>query len=182
MRKCTGTLLGLFHASHVIPRSVIKQIVLSLVLSAIRYCMSMYGTCGVTQLHRVQKLINFSARIICRKKKYDHISHETHRLGFLTAQQLVAYHQLCLVRRVLVTGCPRELRSLFTSPDHEHGTRYADQLVTTRARTQAGERRISNVGARKYNNLPREVRGAVTMAGFKRALRSTLSDKRTCDV
>ena len=176
VRKCTGTLLGLVHASHVIPHSVLKQIVVSLVLSAIRYCLSVYGTCGRCQLHRIQKLINFSARVVSGKKKYEHISHETRRLGFMTARQLVTYHQVCLVRRILATGEPRELRSLFAGTDHEHGTRYASRLVTTRARTHAGERRISNVGARKFNNLPSEVRGAATMAGFKRALMSALDD------
>ena len=160
VRKCTGTLLCLVHASRVIPHYVFKQIVVALVLSSIRYCMSIYGTCGVTQLHRVQKLINFSARVISRKRKYERISQEIRRLGFLTAAQLVSYHQLCLVRRILVTGEPQELSALFSSSEHEHDTRNAHRLVTTRARTNAGERRISNVGVRKLNNLSSEVRGA----------------------
>ena len=90
VRKCTGTLLALAHASHVIPHSVLNQVVLSLVLSTIRYCMSIYGACGIIQLHRIQKLINLNARVVmCRKKKYEHKSHETRRLGFLTASKLV---------------------------------------------------------------------------------------------
>ena len=36
VRKCTGIMLGLVHVRHVIPHSVLKQVVLSLVLSTIR--------------------------------------------------------------------------------------------------------------------------------------------------
>ena len=173
VRKCTGTLIALVHLSHGIPVSMMKQIVVALVLSMIRYCISIYGTCGATQLHRIQKLINFCARVISRKSKYDHISQEVRRLGLMTAQQLVTYHQMCLIRRILVTGEPREL-SLFSAADHEHRTRYAHRLVTVRARTCAGERRIFNGGVRKYNDLPTEVRDAVSMGGFKRALERVL--------
>ena len=63
------------------------------------------------------------------------------------------------------------------SANHEHGTKYSDRLVITRARTCAGERRLSNVGPRKFNNLPGEVRSAETMAGSKRALMFALGDE-----
>ena len=175
VRKCTGTLISLVHLSHAIPASLMKQVVVALVLSTIRYCISIYGTCGVTQLHRIQKLINFCARVISRKRKYDHISQEVRRLGLLTAQQLVTYHQMCLLRRILVSGEPREL-NLFATADHGHRTRYAHRLVTVRARTCAGERRIFNGAVRKYNDLPNEVRDAVSMSGFKRALERVLLD------
>ena len=57
--KCNGALIALNHARHVIPRSVLKPIVQALVISIVRYRMSVYGTCGETQLYRVQKILNF---------------------------------------------------------------------------------------------------------------------------
>ena len=53
--KCTGILIGLSHARHVIPANTLKAIVQALVISIVRYCMSVYGSCGVTQMARVQK-------------------------------------------------------------------------------------------------------------------------------
>ena len=82
---------------------------------------------------------------------------------------------MCLLRRILVSGEPREL-NLFATADHGHRTRYAHRLVTVRARTCAGERRIFNGAVRKYNDLPNEVRDAVSMSGFKRALERVLLD------
>ena len=62
-RKCTGALLALIHARQVISRSAIRQIVQGLVVSAVRYGMSVYGTCGEQGMHRVQKILNFCARV-----------------------------------------------------------------------------------------------------------------------
>ena len=57
--KCTGILISLNHSRHVIPKSAIRPIVEGLVISILRYGLSVYGTCGQEQLHRIQKLINF---------------------------------------------------------------------------------------------------------------------------
>ena len=67
--KCSGILIGLTHAKHVLPKTVLCTIVQSLVTSIVRYCISLYGTCNSTQLHRVQKLINFGARVISGRNK-----------------------------------------------------------------------------------------------------------------
>ena len=71
-RKCNGILIALNHARHVIPKSVLKSIVQALVISIVRHCISVYGTCGETQLHRVQKILNFCARVACGRRKHEH--------------------------------------------------------------------------------------------------------------
>ena len=48
-------------------------IVTSLALSIINYCFIIWGSCGKTQMNRVQKLQNFAAKIISGNgRKYDH--------------------------------------------------------------------------------------------------------------
>ena len=69
-----------------------------------------------------------------------------------------------------------ELRSLFSSANQEHETRHAHRLVTARAETNAGERRICNVREKKFNKLPSEVWGAPTMNSFRRVLIRALRD------
>ena len=66
VRRCTGLLSGLSHSRHALPQNTLITIVQSLVLSAIRYCISVYGVCGITQTARLQKLLNFGARVISR--------------------------------------------------------------------------------------------------------------------
>ena len=59
--KCTGALLVLNHAKHVLPPYLIVSY---LVVSALRYCMSFYDTCGTAELHRVHKLLNFCTELL----------------------------------------------------------------------------------------------------------------------
>jgi len=100
----------------------------ALVVSSIRYCISIYGTCGTTQLHRVQKLLNFCARVISGRRKYDRISGVLKELKWLRAKQLVKYHQLCLLKSVLATGLPSDIAEMFSYVSTVYNTRKTKQL------------------------------------------------------
>ena len=41
--------------------------------------------------------MNYAAKVIFGRKKYDHVSDLLGRLGWLSADELVSYHTLCLV-------------------------------------------------------------------------------------
>ena len=45
-RKCTGFLVGLSHAKHSLPSGLMPHIIDALVLSNVRYCISIYGNCS----------------------------------------------------------------------------------------------------------------------------------------
>ena len=110
-RKCTGILIALTHARHVIPRVTLKRIVEALVLSVLRYCLSVHGSCGMTQLRRTQKLVNFCVRVVTSKRRYDHVSQSLEQLQWLTAEQLVRYHTVCAAERIIVSGQPESIRA-----------------------------------------------------------------------
>ena len=112
-QKCSGVLIALNHAKHTMPRSVIKPIVQALAVSMVRYCISVYGSCTDTQLHRIQKLLNFCARVVTGRRKYDHISDAFLGLGWFNASELKQYHQLCVFHRTLTTGQPEQLAVTF---------------------------------------------------------------------
>ena len=171
--KCTGILVALSHAKHSMPHDVLAHIVEALVMSSIRYCISIYGTHGQTQTHRIQKLINFCARVICGKRKYDHISAEIRRMQWLSASQLITYHRLCLIQKALVTGLPTGIASQLNVAAHGHNTRSHDHLQRPRARTNAGVRRLCFSGSDAYNRLPTEIR-QLNMSRFKTRLKEIL--------
>ena len=94
--KCTGLLISLCHSKHALPSWTVAHVVNALVVSSIRYCMSIYGSCGKTQLHRIQKLLNFCARVISGRRKYDHISDIIYQLKWLGAELLVTANTDCV--------------------------------------------------------------------------------------
>ena len=152
--KCTGMLIALMHARHVIPRCILRQVVEGLVMSSIRYCLSVYGTCGITQMHRVQKLVNFCTRVISGKRKYDRVSCEAERLGIMSARNLFEYHRLTLTKSILRFGEPETLRHMFEHVQHAQGTRQTGQLRLPRIKSDSGKRRLAYGGAKAFNVLP----------------------------
>ena len=118
-----------------------------------RYCIALYGTCGVTQLHRVQKLINLCARIVSGRKKYDRISDVVRDLQWLRAEELASYHTLCLLKRVMLTGQPHDIAAMLTTADHAYDTRQSHQLRRSRTVSNSGTRRFSFRASDLYNRL-----------------------------
>ena len=172
--KSTGILIALSHAKHALPKDTLVRIVSALVLSHVRYCVALYGTHGTTQLHRVQKLINFCARVVSGRRKFDHISDIVKDLRWLNAKQLVEYHTLCLLKKVLLTGQPSDIAAMFVRADHEHDTRQSNQLRRPRAVSNSGVRRFSYRASDLYNRLPPDIRDSTRLCAFKRQLMKLL--------
>ena len=170
--RCTGTLIALTHAKHVLPQRVMQPIVTALVLSTIRYCIAVYGTCGVTELHRVQKLLHFCARVVSGRRKYDHVSDVLRDMRWLSAQNLFLYHRICCVRRIVESGQPSAIASmLVNAADHGHETRHASRLRLPRIRTEAGRRQLVYSGVDEYNRFNEHYNGR---PAFKTAARNYL--------
>ena len=72
--KCFGILIGLMHAKHIIPASVLPTVVNALVMYHVRYCSQVFGCANKTALERLQKVQNFAARLISGRRKREHVS------------------------------------------------------------------------------------------------------------
>ena len=173
-RKCTGILLALSHARHVMPRSALKIVIEALVFSIVRYCLSIYGSCGKVQIHRVQKIINFAARVVTGRRRFDHISESVEQLGWFTAEKLVEYHTATAVNRVVSTGLPANIRMSIgprASEVHVHNTRNANLWTLPAIRSETGRRRLCYRGVLLINRLGVEPGGS----HFRQQLRAALN-------
>ena len=176
--KCTGMLIALNNARHVIPATTLSSLVQGLVISAVRYCMSVYGSCNATQIRRIQKVVNFCARVVSGRKRCDHVSDVIQELGWMTARQLVEYHTVNAVQTVVATGLPETIHCTIgarASERHTHETRGASTLTLPRIRTEAGRRRLCYRGVRMLNavNVPIENRR------YRNCLRRTILSRQT---
>lgn len=183
IRRCTGTLRGLGHIRHCIPERTIITLVEGLVLSVVRYCLSVYGACTITQIRRLQKLINFGARVISGRRKFDHISDVIRRLGWLRAEYLIEYHCLTTLKKILLTGHPAIMANSLASRQSVHGrnTRQNQRLQTPVIRTESGRRRFLYNAVRSYNDLPTNVRDATNITVFKTRLKVYLREQQLND-
>ena len=125
-------------------------------MAIVRYCLSVYGSCGVTQLGRVRKMLNFCARVVTGRRRYDHVSDALQQLRWLSAGQLVDYHVVCALARVIETGQPDSLYGTIgprADQRHAYETRQADLFTCPNIRTEAGRRRLCYRGVTRLNTM-----------------------------
>ena len=175
VRRCTGVLSGLCHSRHCLPRDTLVTLVQALAVSAVRYAISVYGVCGITQMRRLQRLLNFGARIVSGRRKFDHISDVMRDLQWLSAENMWRFQSVMLLKKMLTTGQPESLRDRVTSRCGLHGrsTRQADHLQVPMIRTEAGRRRFLYSAVDMFNRLPASVRD-LNLLRFKKEYRARL--------
>ena len=180
INRCFGILIGLNHARHIIPLSILPRIADSLVLSHLRYCASVYGGASRTNIAMLQKVLNFSARVISGRRKYDHVSDVIDNLAWLRAPEMISYFDLSLIHGILTYGKPDLLRSWFMY-NHEHvcrDTRQSHHLSLPRVRNNHGKRRFVYRAAEAYNRLAiTNCHSGLSMPTFKARIRDLLSTR-----
>ena len=176
VRQCTGVLIGLSHCRHCLPDGVIKILVSALVLTRINYCLAVYGNGAQIQFDRLQKVLNFAARVIFGRRKFDHVSDLRERLGWLSPRQMAEARTLALAHQVMRRGEPDSLASLFVRcrDTRERTTRQDGRLCLPRPRSEAGKRRFSYRAPALYNRLPGDTTN-MPQRRFARAVKSWLA-------
>ena len=172
VQRCTGMLCGLSHSRHSLPQSTLLTLIQGLVISRLLYCLVVYGVCGSSQMKRIQKVLNFAARVLSGRRKSAHISDVLYQLDWLTAENMYLYHGLALLKRMLLSSQPECIAGgLVTRRDvHQRITRNADHLITPAIRSESGRRRFLYHIVVAYNDLPAAIR-CRTGAQFKKELR-----------
>ena len=175
-RKVTGTLMYLNRVKDSFEPKTRIIVVQSLALSLINYCFVVWGLTSNFHLNRVQKLMNFAARVaIGTVRKYEHISPFLDELRWLKVKNKYKYNVCVLVFKILRNLLPNCLYNLENVNDiTQRSTRQADKLLVRRARTDMGNREIDIRGPSLWNTLPREIRNAGSLPTFKNNLKKHL--------
>ena len=174
-RKCFGILIGLSHVRHYLPAEILPTIVTALVLSRVRYCLPVYGNGSRKNLNKIQKILNFAARVISGRRKFSQSSDVRAALGWLEAEDLFKYQTLALLHKICLHQVPVSLStSIQTNREARvRSTRRDSDLRLPAVRTEAGRRRFLYRGPMWYNALPAELHD-MSVACFNRALKDVL--------
>ena len=155
-----------------------------MVISQVRYCVSVYGNGSKENLSRLNKIINYGAKIVFGRKKYDHVSDLLDKLGWPSAENIATYHTLCMVHKVRRLGEPEELAAGFATVAEtrearevsDRTTRQDRDLYVPWSRLDIGKRRFSCRGPVLYNSLPSHLTD-LPVPPFSRRLRRHLSGR-----
>ena len=172
-KKTMGILMYLNRIKYKLTPEMRSSVVQSLALSHINYCIKIWGTAGITQIKRMQKLQNFAAKIVeGNSRKYDHATPIINNLQWLKVKQKFIFEVCTFIYKILNDHLPRGLLALATVGDVGLvQTRQQHNLVIPRTSTVTGERNLAVKGPKLWNDLPLTIKNAPSLYTFKRNLR-----------
>ena len=158
--KCIGLLIGLRHLRHFLPRRVLLTIVQGLVISRVRYCLSVYGNGSAANGARLLKVINFATRVVTGLRKHDYVTRARCDLGLLTPREMCDIRTVIVAHKARVDGLPADLASMLTTyaapRSNERVTRQDRLLRPPPVRTAAGQRSFGYRAASLLKKITRE--------------------------
>ena len=105
------------HKSETLPKldsKCYKIFVLSLVISMIDYCNSLYLGLRQTSINKLQKLQNWAAGIITGKNKFDHITSILKSLHWLPVRKWIEFKVCVIVYKALSGTSPQYISDMLT--------------------------------------------------------------------
>ena len=149
-----------------------KMIANGVFISKLSYLISVCGGCEGYLCRSLQVIQNKVARVVTRDSWSTPTSVLLSNCGFFSVRQLAMYHTVVLVFRVLKTGSPSYLHSMF-STSYNRATRQSLQgMIKPSQSTKVPKSDLATSSFRHralqdYNLLSTEVRDASTLPRFK---------------
>ena len=133
----------------------------------------MWGLSNKTQVHRVQKLQNFAAKVVHGSaKKFDHVTPIIKDLKWLTVEQQCKVDMCSFIYKVQNDKIPNWLISLPTIGQiNERDTRQRNDLYIPPANTEIGSRVIEIRGSSAWNRLSTNIKSSSSLIKFKKQLK-----------
>ena len=174
IKKVTGTLIFLNRVWDRFQPECRVMAVQALILSVLNYCLPVWGSTSKTQMNRVQKVLNFAARIaIGGAKKHDHVTPIFEKLKWLKIKPRFMYSICLIIFKSINNILPEWVFSLPTIREireNRVNTRHQENLFIPRTTTDIGARNIKVLGPKLWNKLPSDIIDCHSINLFKSRL------------
>ena len=155
-----------------------KTLAISLVLSKLDYCNSLYYGLPNVLLNQLQRVQNSAARFVLNMRKSDHITEALKSLHWLPVRFRIEYKVALITFKTLNGTGPDYLRSLLDETPTPRLTRSKTPLKILRTKLEtAGDRSFSVAAPTIWNNLPSHVTNSTSVPCFKKLLKTHLFKK-----
>ena len=155
-----------------------------LFISKISYLISVWGGCEGYLTRSLQVIQNKVARVVSKKPWLTPVKLLLSQCGWLSVRQLAMYHTVVLVFKVLRTGTPSYIRSMF-STEYRRMTRQALQGMIKPSRGVAKQELVSKNfrfrAVHDYNILPVIIKEANNQLTFKKLAKAWIMENIPVD-
>lgn len=176
--KVSRALGFLKHGKSFLPKDTLQTIYTGIVEPHFRYCCSVWGCAGLTEINHLQKLQNRAARIMTNSSFDAPSKPIIERLGWNTIQDLIENESQTMVFKSLNGLAPEYLCGLFTK-NCEHSSytlrNTENDLRLPLKKTTGGQKSFSFRGAKTWNSLSFESKQASSLSLFKKTLKKSFS-------
>ena len=148
-----------------------KMVADGIFMSKLIYLITLWGGSAKYIIVALQKAQNRAARVVTKLDWYTPTAELLKQCGWLSVHQLVVYHSVVLVYRVLQNKSPRFLHSMF-SAEYTYNTKQARGGIIRHTRDLDLGLTASSFrwrAARSFDDLPLEIRKLETVQKFKKA-------------
>ena len=166
------------HAKSFLPKETLKIIYTGIVEPHFRYCCSVWGCAGSTEINQLQKLQNRAARIVTNSSFDAPSSPLIKSLGWKTIHELILNESQTMVFKSLhglacVGLAPQSLCSFFTKSSQcsSYSLRNTEtDLRLPLKKSSNGQKSFSYRGAKLWNSLSAESKQASSLSCFKQTI------------
>ena len=175
---CRSTFLALKRISsirHLLSVESTAILVNATVTSRIDYCNSILYGLPSSQLSRLQRVQNHSARLVMRKRKRDHVTPLLKKLHWLPVPFRISYKLAVLAYRHFENTLPPYLSMSLSIYQPSRSLRSSSEkllVVPSKKLKSFGQRSFSFSAAKVWNSLPSHLRNSSSLSLFKSRLKT----------
>jgi hypothetical protein len=180
VRSCYGHLREISHIRHYLTQEAAATLVNSIITSRLDYVNSLLFGLPEYTVRKLQLIQNNAARLVCRKRKRDHVTPLLKTLHWLPIDYRIQFKINLLTYKSLHGLAPSYLSCILTpyQPSRTLRSTTQNKLLEKRARCKkSGDRAFPMCAPKLWNSLPVSVRDCDSVSSFKTALK-TLYFKR----
>ena len=164
--KLKSRVAGLQKLRYVMDRKTKKNIVQGVFNSVLCYCIPLFGGCNKAELQQIQVQQNRAAQCVLSLPPRTSRSILFEKLGWMTVQQLVAYHTLITIYRIRMKREPEHLAS-YLRRDNVYGN-----IIVKTSDKDYYRNSFVYRGSSIWNRVPKMIRKETKIGAFKNKLKS----------
>ena len=149
-----------------------KMIADEILMSKLIYLIELWGGSSKYLLEALQKAQNRAARFVTKLDWSTPVSELLKQCGWLSVHQLVVYHSVVMVFKVMHKETPKYLHSMF-SDKYSYKTKQAQSgNLKHRRDLDLDADSLRWRASKSYNALPLEIKNAATLEIFKKSVKA----------
>ena len=154
---------------HLFFKSVLFTILNCLVFSKLFYCSTVWSGTFKQNIHKLQLVQNFAARVLTNTRKFDHISPVLRELGWSSIKHLLLVRDVTQLYKIVNGLAPSCLNSYINKRTgiHSYNTRFRENLDVPMCRTATAQRSFYYRSINTWNSLSESTRNSKTLTSFK---------------